>query len=141
EHDIGTGETTSRSVPMLRRFAAFNADQADGLSARFHPEPRAERPIARPQALLDGHLDQPRAPQLIHDVHDQPSYNPAADEIHLPTLTGHRSAEHYCAAALHGAAHSTGHATRLSWTGVTSQAATIGSHEYGPEELVAQMSA
>jgi antirestriction protein ArdC len=141
ERDTGTGETTSRSVPMLRRFAVFNADQADGLPARFHPEPGAERPIARPQAVLDGYIGQHGAPRLIHDVEGQAFYNPATDEIHLPTLTGHRRPEHYYATAFHEAAHSTGHPSRLSRTGVTSRDATFGSHEYGREELVAQMSA
>jgi antirestriction protein ArdC len=141
EHDPGTGEVTARSVPMLRRFAVFNADQADGLSARFHPEPGAERPIARPQVLLDGYLDQRGAPQLFHDVEGQAFYNPATDEIHLPPLSGHRSPEHYYATAFHEAAHSTGHASRLSRADVTSQDAIFGSHKYGREELVAQMAA
>ncbi len=141
ERDPGTGEVTTRAVPMLRKFPVFNADQADGLPGRFHPEPGEERPIAAPQAVLDGYVSQPGAPRLSHDVHGQASYNPAADEIRLPPMTGHRSPEHYYATAYHEAAHSTGHASRLNRTGITSQDATFGSHEYGKEELVAQMTA
>jgi antirestriction protein ArdC len=141
ERDPVTGEVTTRAVPMLRKFRVFNAEQADGLPGRFHPEPGAERPIARPQAVLDGYASQPGAPRLCHDVQGQAYYNPAADEIHLPPIAGHRSPEHYYATAYHEAAHSTGHASRLDRPGITSQDATFGSHEYGKEELVAQMTA
>ena len=126
---------------MLRKFRVFNADQADGLPGRFHPEPGQEHPIAGPQAVLDAYVSQPGAPRLSHDVQGQAYYNPAADEIHLPPIAGHRSPEHYYATAYHEAAHSTGHASRLNRTGITSQDAAFGSCEYGKEELVAQMTA
>lgn len=141
ERDRATGEVTARAVPMLRKFRVFNADQADGLPDRYHPEPGEERPIARPQAVLDGYVSQPGAPRFCHDVQGQAYYDPAADEIHLPPIAGHRSPEDYYATAYHEAAHSTGHALRLNRPGITSQDAVFGSHEYGKEELVAQMTA
>jgi antirestriction protein ArdC len=141
DRDAGTGEVTVRAVPLLRTFRVFNACQADGLPGRYFPEPGEERPIAGPQAVLDGYLGQAGAPRLRHDVHGQAYYNPAADEIHLPPMTGHRSPEHYYATAYHEAAHSTGHASRLDRDGITSSGAAFGSHAYGKEELVAQMTA
>jgi antirestriction protein ArdC len=141
ERDPVTGEVTTAAVPMLRKFAVFNAEQADGLPDRFHPEPGEERPIARPQAVLDGYAGQPGAPRFCHDVQGQAYYNPVADEIHLPPIAGHRSPEHYYATAYHEAAHSTGHPSRLNRAGITSQDAVFGSHQYGKEELVAQMTA
>lgn len=141
DRDPGTGEVTTRTVPLLRQFRVFNADQADGLPARYHPEPGEERPIARPQAVLDGYVNQPGAPRLRHDVEGQAYYNPVADEIHLPPMTSHRSPEHYYATAYHEAAHSTGHAARLNRSGIADTDATFGSHAYGKEELVAQMTA
>ena len=141
DRDPQTGEVTTRAIPMLRKFPVFNADQADGLPARFHPEPGEERPIAAPQAVLDAYIGQPGAPRLSHDVQGQAYYDPAADQIRLPPMTGHRSPEHYYATAYHEAAHSTGHASRLNRDGITSADATFGSHEYGKEELVAQMAA
>ena len=141
DRDPGTGEVTTRAVPMLRKFRVFNADQADGLPGRFHPEPGEEHPIAAPQAVLDAYVSQPGAPHLSHDVQGQAYYDPVADEIHLPPIAGHRSPEHYYATAYHEAAHSTGHASRLNRAGITSQDAVFGSCEYGKEELVAQMTA
>ena len=79
DRDPQTGEVTTRAVPMLRKFPVFNADQADGLPGRFHPEPGEERPIAAPQAMLDAYLGQPGAPRLSHDVQGQAYYDPAAD--------------------------------------------------------------
>jgi antirestriction protein ArdC len=141
ERDPATSEVASRAVPMLRKFRVFNADQADGLPDRFHPRPGEERSIARPQAVLDGYASQAGAPRFCHDVQGQAYYSPVADEIHLPPIAGHRSPEHYYATAYHEAAHSTGHASRLNRPGISSQDAVFGSHEYGKEELVAQMTA
>jgi antirestriction protein ArdC len=59
----------------------------------------------------------------------------------MPPIASHRSPEHYYATAFHEAGHSTGHQSRLSRPGITSQDATFGSHAYGKEELVAQMTA
>jgi len=141
DRDPGTGEVTARAVPLLRTFRVFNACQADGLPARYFPEPGEERPIAGSQAVFDGYLGQPGAPRLRHDVQGKAYYQPAADEIHLPPMTGHRSPEHYYATAYHEAAHSTGHPSRLNRAGLTSPDAVFGSHAYGKEELVAQMTA
>ena len=91
--------------------------------------------------MLDAYIGQPGAPRLSHDVQGQAYYDPAADQIRLPPMSGHRSPEHYYATAYHEAAHSTGHASRLNRDGITSADATFGSHEYGKEELVAQMAA
>jgi antirestriction protein ArdC len=141
ERDAGTGEVTVRAVPLLRTFRVFNACQADGLPGRYFPEMGEERPIAGPQAVLDGYVGRAGAPRLCHDVQGQAYYQPTADEIHLPPMTGHRSLEHYYATAFHEAAHSTGHASRLGRDGITSSGAAFGSHAYGKEELVAQMTA
>ena len=58
EPDAVTGEVMTRAVPMLRKFRVFSACQADGLPDRFFPEPGEERPIAGPQAVLDGYAGQ-----------------------------------------------------------------------------------
>ena len=125
ELDVVTGEVTTRSVPMLRQFRVFNADQADNLSERYHAKPADDRPISGPQAVLDGYLGLPGAPRLHHDVAGRAYYDPARDEIHVPPISGYRSAEHYYATAFHEAAHSTGHASRLSRSGVTDTGATV----------------
>jgi antirestriction protein ArdC len=141
DRDPVTGEVAARAVPMLRKFRVFSACQADGLPARFFPEPGEERLIAGPQAVLDGYVSQAGGPGLRHDVQGQAYYSPAADEIHVPPVAGHLSPEHYYATAFHEAAHSTGHASRLGRAGITSGDAVFGSHEYGREELVAQVTA
>ncbi len=141
ERDPGTGELTTRAVPMLRKFWVFNAEQADDLPGRFYPEPSEARPIAGPQAVLDGYLNMAHAPRLRHDVEGRAHYNPVSDEIRMPSMTSHRSPEDYYATAFHEAAHSTGHESRLNRPGITDAVATFGSHDYGKEELVAQMTA
>lgn len=141
DRDLATGEVTTRAVPLLRKFAVFNAAQADNLPDRFYPEPGEDRPVAVPQAVLDSYLNQPGAPVPRHDVEGQAYYDPETDGIHLPPMASHRSPEHYYATAYHEAAHSTGHPSRLNRSGITDTAAVFGSHAYGKEELVAQMTA
>jgi len=126
---------------MLRQFRVFNACQADGLPGRYFPEPGTQAgPIAGPQAVLDGYVNRPGGPTLHHDVAGQAYYSPALDEIHMPPLTGHRSAGHFYSTAFHEAAHSTGHASRLAREGVRGTD-EFGSHSYGKEELAAEMTA
>ncbi len=141
ERDPVTGEITTRRVPLVRQFRVFNAAQADHLPGRFYPEPGDNQPIAAPQAVLDGYLRQPGAPVLRHDVEGKAYYHPAADEIHLPPITSFRSPGHYYATGYHETAHSTGHPARLNRSGITDPGAVFGSHAYGKEELVAQMTA
>jgi antirestriction protein ArdC len=140
DRDPATGQVNSTTVPMLRQFCVFNACQADGLEARYFPEPGQERPIAEPQAVLDGYVNRPVGPALAHDTEGQAYYNPAADEIHMPPLVSHRSPQDYYATAFHEAGHSTGHRSRLAREGIVS-GAQFGSHAYGKEELAAQMAA
>ncbi len=141
ERDPGTGDLRARAMPMLRKFRVFNADQTDNLPGRFYPQPGQDRPIDRPQAVLDGYLTMAYAPRLRHDVAGQAYYDPVRDVIRMPPMTSHRSPGDYYVTAFHEAAHSTGHESRLNRPGITSQDASFGSHEYGKEELVAQMTA
>jgi antirestriction protein ArdC len=126
---------------MLRQFRVFNAEQADGLPARFYPDRPDVAPLGTPQAVLDAYLASGEAASMAHDVHGQAYYSPSADAIHLPPIDEHRTADDYYSTAFHEIAHSTGHASRLGRVGVTEATATFGSHAYGKEELIAQMGA
>lgn len=121
ERNAKTADVTTRAVPMLRRFRVFNAGQADNLPDRFYPEPGEDRLITRPQMVLDGYLSQPGAPGLRLDVEGPAYYDPASDQIRLPSMTSYRSPEHYYATAFHEAAHSTGHPSRLNRPGIIDQ--------------------
>jgi antirestriction protein ArdC len=138
--DIGReelGEGGMKAVPVLRYFRVFNAEQADGLPHRFHPEPGAFAEITQPQTVLDGYLHHD-GPQLRHVAGDRADYHWRTDTIRLPRREQFRTSEGYYAAAFHECGHSTGHPSRLARPGIAAFD-HFGSDRYAKEELVAQM--
>lgn len=125
------------TVPMLRYYNVFNLEQVDGIDApttdtapavEFTPSEAADKVIA----------NYPNAP-LIHHHGDQAYYSPTTDQITLPARDAFTTPDGYYSTAFHEMGHSTGHASRLArkdWTGYG-----FGSHNYGREELVAEMTA
>jgi antirestriction protein ArdC len=136
QRDPHTGETTIKTLPVLRYYRVFNATQADHLPERFHPAPGEHTQIAEPQALLDHYLD--HGPRLVHVAWDRADYHPATDTIRLPQPAHFRTPEDYYATAFHEAGHSTGHRTRLNRPGIAGFD-HFGSGQYAREELTAQM--
>ena len=136
ERDQQTGEPTVKWLPVLRYYRVFNAAQADHLPERFYPVPGEHRPIAEPQAVLDGYLV--HGPALVHVAGDRADYHPPTDTIRLPLPAQFRSPEDYYATAFHEAGHSTGCAARLNRPGIA-DFDHFGSGKYAREELVAQM--
>jgi antirestriction protein ArdC len=136
QRDPHTGETTIKTLPVLRYYRVFNAAQADHLPERFHPAPGERREIAEPQALLDRYLA--HGPRLVHVAGDRADYHPATDTIHLPLPAQFRTGEDYYATAFHEAGHSTGHPSRLNRPGIAGFD-HFGSGRYAREELTAQM--
>jgi antirestriction protein ArdC len=127
-----------RTVPLLRAFRVFNADQADHLPDRYRAAQTAGPDLAgQPQDVLHGYLAA-GGPALVHAAGAGPSYHPARDQITLPAPGQFPGREAYFGTAFHEAAHSTGAPSRLNRPGV----ATFdhyGSGRYAREELVAEI--
>jgi antirestriction protein ArdC len=130
------GEDATRTVPVLRYFRVFNADQADNLPQKFHPEPGTFAQITEPQVVLDGYLR--GGPRLEHVAGDRADYHWRADTIRLPLPGQFHTPAGYYATAFHECAHSTGHQSRLARPGIVGFD-HFGSDRYAKEELVAQM--
>lgn len=126
-------------IPLIKYFRVFNLDQTqyvripkgrEQASAEFEdvelePNEIAEVIIAR---YLDG------GPSM-QDKDDKAWYMPDADLINLPPYKLFEGkADEYYVTAFHELGHSTGHRSRLAREGT-------GSHAYGREELVAEMTA
>jgi antirestriction protein ArdC len=117
----------------------FNADQCENLPAEFYPEPAAQLDqIETPEAVLAAYDASPGAARVCYDVGGRAYYDPAADEIHMPSLSGHTSAERYYSTRFHETAHSTGHSSRLDRPTVN-DGHRFGSEGYGREELTAEL--
>lgn len=131
----GEGDDT-RTRRLLRSFAVFNADQIDGLPARYFPQANdivAIPEIHRPQ--LEAFFE--RVPALVRHNGTQAYYNQTRDEIVLPPVERFSSYDGYFATRGHETAHWSGHKNRLN----RQFGARFGDQAYAFEELVADISA
>jgi antirestriction protein ArdC len=128
-----------RTVPLLRAFRVFNAEQADDLPARYCAAEATAGPdlAGQPQDVLDGYLAA-GGPRLVHAAGANPSYDIVRDQITLPAPAQFPSREAYYATAFHEAAHSTGAPHRLNRPGVAGFD-HYGSGRYAREELIAEI--
>ena len=132
---LGEGDDT-RTRRLLRSFAVFNADQIDGLPARYYPvidDIVAIPEIHRPQ--LEAFFE--RVPALVRHNGTQAYYNLSRDEIVLPPVDRFSSYDGYFATRGHETAHWSGHKNRLN----RQFGARFGDQAYAFEELVADISA
>lgn len=134
-------ETGERSVvPMLRYFNVFNLDQTEGVKlpkavAEYDAEALVQPdPIAAAEAIVAGYAD---GPEIRFKDADRAFYVPATDVITVPPLSSYDAPEEYYSTLFHEMGHSTGNAKRLN----RKYGQTFGSHDYGREELVAEMTA
>lgn len=129
----------TKTIPMMRLFTVFNADQVDGLSLPVAaPRSTVER-IEACEAVVSGYFGRPGAPALRHGGRGA-SYFPGPDVVELPDAAEFDQVEEYYTAAYHEMGHSTGHASRLNRPGITDHS-HFGDALYSKEELVAEMTA
>jgi antirestriction protein ArdC len=129
------GSTTDRSIPFLKTYAVFNANQCDGLPAHYY------QMVAPPAGHVDplpAVLDFAR--QTGADIRDggaRAYYNPAADYVQMPAAETFEDSEYHAATLCHELAHWTGHGTRLA----RDFSGRFGDDKYAAEELVAELAA
>lgn len=130
--------TGKKTIPFLRTFLVFNAEQADGLPDKFYSKPNVDvQPtITEAHDAFTGYMTR----EGIKLAKNNPAYQQATDTIFMPDLGDFQGEADYLSTAFHEAGHSTGHKDRLNrpdlvdWNG-------FGSHSYSREELVAEFTA
>ena len=136
-NDASDEEGQRRSIPLLRQYHVFNAEQCEGLSL----------PVVMDDWSQDLNVRSERAEAVISTMPNPPRireggsvacYQPPEDLVRIPNLRDFDSPESYYATLFHELAHSTGHADRLNRPGVTG-AIRFGSCDYSREELVAEL--
>lgn len=124
---------------FLKYFTVFNAVQCDGLPyspAELFPQRDSAQPTFQPiesaQRIIDG---MPNRPQIAY-AQQSAFYQPANDSINLPRPETFESREAFYRTAFHELSHSTAHDSRVG----RKLDVRFRSHDYGREELVAEMS-
>jgi antirestriction protein ArdC len=127
-----------KTIPLLRSYTVFNAEQIDGLPARYYPQPKAPGEV-RNQDQRDAELDAFITRTGIKVVHggNRAFYRVDGDVVHLPAFEDFDGGDAYYATHFHEQAHWTGHASRLDRT----FGQRFGDHVYAQEELVAEIGA
>ncbi|MED5545639.1 MAG: zincin-like metallopeptidase domain-containing protein [Pseudomonadota bacterium] len=130
------GEDVSRSVPMLKTYTVFNADQIENLPDRFRTAPvqivgGKDRDEACEAALRSSGAD------IRETDHAQAYYAPGADFVNMPRFELFTSTSGFLATLAHELCHWTGHTSRLD----RAQLNEFGSKDYAFEELVAEIGA
>ncbi len=136
--DKTTGEPIS--VPVLRHYKVFNAQQCEGLELPAAAESETEEtpfePIIEAMNIVDGYKD---APTIEHGG-SRAYYRPSDDLVRIPDPRDFESNASYYTTLFHELVHSTGHTKRLD-RGINTKIAAFGSPDYSKEELVAEMGA
>lgn len=131
--DRNDAESLEKTIPLLRTFTVFNAQQIDNLPEKYTQ-------VIRPQ--LDTFADNELAEALLAKAvieHGKPRacFISMLDKIHLPDKVDFKSIPDYYATGLHELTHWTGHTSRLArdFNG------RFGDSSYAFEELIAELGA
>lgn len=126
-----------RQVAFLKRYTVFNAEQIDGIDAKYAiPAPiiTATNPDER-----DVELDAlfARVPVTLKHHGSQPYYQPSSDHVVIPEYTDFHTSDDYYSTLAHELCHATGHIDRLARPTLLSAKR----EDYAREELVAELGA
>lgn len=128
--DKQTGE--KETVPLLRTFTVFNADQVDGYEP---PAPVPAGVDVRADTAADALAADAGARVL--NQNNSAYYSPDGDYINMPPARLFNSVEGYACTLLHELTHWTGHKARCD----RDLKNTFGTGDYAAEELVAELGA
>jgi antirestriction protein ArdC len=124
-----TGDVAA-SIPFVKRFTLFNADQCEGLPAdpaAALPPPEAIVPAADAVIAATG--------AVIRVGGGEAFYHPGLDYVQVPPVHAYFEPINWFRTVFHELGHHTGHASRLN----RDQSGVFGSSAYAREELVAEM--
>ena len=131
------GEETEHSVYFMKGYTVFNAEQVEGLPARFYATASAPT-LDQVQRNQKADLFFADTGADIRHGGNRAFYAPAADYVQLPPFVAFEDAESYYATLAHELTHWTKHPTRLDRQ---LGGKRFGDEGYAREELVAEIGA
>jgi antirestriction protein ArdC len=129
------GTSVDRSIPFLKTYTVFNANQCEDLPAHYT---QMAAPAATAGDPLPAVLEFARHTGAdVREGGSRAYYNPTADYVQLPPAAAFNSPEDHAGTLTHELAHWTGHGTRLA----RNLSKRFGDDAYAAEELVAELAA
>lgn len=131
------GQDGKRQVAFLKRYTVFNAEQIDGIEAKY-PAPAPIITATNPDER-DAELDAlfGRVPITLRHQGSQPYYQPSGDHVVMPEFADFHTSDDYYSTLAHELCHATGHVDRLARPSLISTKR----EDYAREELVAELGA
>ena len=136
----GKAEKEQTRPPMVRCYAVFNVEQADGLKLDRKPGDEIKEPEWKAHQTAE-RVIQESGVHVAHVRGDRACYNVQTDKVTLPEREQFATANGYYQTALHELGHATGHPSRMDRDTLKNGVGNFGSVEYAREELRAEMSA
>ena len=136
----GQAEKEQTRPPMVRCYAVFNVEQADGLTLDRQADDLTKEPEWKAHQTAE-HVIQESGVHVAHVSGDRAFYNIQTDKVTLPEREQFATANGYYQTALHELGHATGHPDRMNRDTLKDGAGDFGSSQYAREELRAEMSA
>ena len=136
----GQAEQDQTRPPLVRCYAVFNVEQADGLKLDRKPDDQTQQPEWKAHQTAE-RVIQESGVHVAHVRGDRAFYNLQTDKVTLPEREQFATANGYYQTALHELGHATGHPDRMNRDTLKHGAGKFGSQEYAREELRAEMSA
>lgn len=130
-----TGKEETKTVPLLRYYNIFNAEQIEGIEFK-EIEGNEIGTVEKLDKIFEDMPDKP----VFKTGGDRAKYSPTFDTITLPIKEAFESTEKYYSTLSHELVHSIGHSSRLNRVAVMSDT-FFGSHDYSFEELIAEIGA
>ena len=136
----GKAEREHTRPPMVRCYAVFNVEQADGLTLERTGDDRENAPEWKAHQTAE-RVIQESGIRVVHERGDRAFYNMQTDKVTLPEREQFATANGYYQTALHELGHATGHPDRMDRDTLKHGVGNFGGTEYAREELRAEMSA
>lgn len=136
------GKPQMETVPMLRQFPLFNAEQCDALPDQVRGTATVTRPQEDFADVSPVQLQQVLSVVNATGVQFSPRpqnrayYRAATDQIVLPLTSQFDAEGDYWSTVLHELVHASGHAKRLNREGITRASKKFGDPVYAFEELI-----
>jgi len=135
-HDDEIDRDDRKAIPFLKSYRVFNADQIEGLNARFHPEPAEPKvhpertPIPHMQAFFEA------IGATVSFSGREACYVPTLDKIYMPPIELFENPLNFYAVWGHELGHWTKPRHRLNRS---YGEARFGNTAYAREEIVAEL--